>query len=68
MTQRIVHKDAESDIDHILDYLEREAGSAVALKCAIEFRHALKGIADHPAHGAPRPSLGASTRILVVDP
>jgi toxin ParE1/3/4 len=68
MARLIVTALAESDRRRILNYLVDHAGYAIAERYNQHFRSVLSRIADFPDSGAPRPVLGASIRIAVVDP
>lgn len=68
MTRLIVTRDAETDRDVILDYLEREAGVQTAAAYAERFAESIERLIDFPGSGAPRPALGAETRIAIVYP
>ena len=68
MTRLIVTRDAETDRDVILDYLEREASVQTAAAYAERFAESIERLIDFPGSGAPRPALGAETRIAIVYP
>jgi toxin ParE1/3/4 len=68
MTRLVVTRPAEADTFEILAYLEREAGPRVAADYGRRFRQTIERLVDLPESGAPRPSLGAHTRIAVVWP
>lgn len=68
MTQLIVAREAESDRDAILNYLEQEAGSRTAAAYAERFAASLLRLRDFPALGTPRPSLGPDARVTIVYP
>jgi toxin ParE1/3/4 len=64
----VVGAAAREDIGDIISYLEREAGSLVARRYAERFRTAIAELATYPEVGAPRPTLGRSTRLIVIEP
>lgn len=64
----VVNPAAKADILEITGYLEAEAGSFVARRYAERFRAVLSELAAHPHVGAPRPKLGRSTRLIVIEP
>ena len=68
MTRLIVSREAETDLDKVLDYLEQEAGARTALSYAQRFRKSIEFIAEYPGGGAPRPALGPNARISIVYP
>ncbi len=68
MTRVAVSADARQDADEILAYLEREAGTMVALRYAIRLRDLIRRLSDHPEIGARRPNLGRGVRVLIVSP
>jgi plasmid stabilization system protein ParE len=68
MARVIVSPFAVADQDEILHYLAREAGFAVAEKYDGAFRSLLLRLSDFPGIGAPRPALGDSIRIYVINP
>jgi len=69
MTARVIVSDvARGDAWRILDYLERAAGTATALRYAIEFDACVDRIAEFPHAGSPRPQYGAGVRIIVIEP
>ena len=68
MARVIVSPFAVADQDEILRYLAREAGFAIAEKYDAAFRALLSRLSDFPGIGAPRPVLGASIRIYVINP
>lgn len=67
MTQLVV-ADLAADIDDILDYLERDAGSKTAVAYAERFAAQIERIAAFPGHGTLRPALSAETRVALVYP
>ena len=54
MTRLIVSREAETDLDEVLDYLEQEAGARTALSYAEQFRKSIQFVAEFPGGGAPR--------------
>jgi toxin ParE1/3/4 len=68
MTVSVVKTAAWADVAEILDFLEAKAGPATALKYARLFDSLLERVAASPETGAPRPKLGAGTRIFVASP
>lgn len=68
MTQRIVLDEAARDIDRILEFLEREAGTRTAAKYGRLFERQLGLIEEFAGLGSPRPELGDLARIAVVSP
>ena len=68
MTRLVVTADAETDLNEILDYLKREANAVVAEDYGRKFRTTIERLVESPGIGAPRPALGADTRIGVVPP
>ena len=59
---------AGRDLDDILDYLEVEAGKAVAERYVLSFRSSIARLSEFPFVGAARPELGPAIRHWVVDP
>jgi plasmid stabilization system protein ParE len=59
---------ARADLIRIIDDLAQRAGLAVAERYERRFNDALDLFERHPAIGAPRPSLGATTRLWAVPP
>ena len=57
-----------SDIDSILNYLERAAGPRVADHYARRFRATIDRLIKFPRSGAPRPLLGPNARVAVIPP
>jgi plasmid stabilization system protein ParE len=68
MARLIVSPEASADVDEILDWLEREAGTAVALRYAERFRAAFGHLMAFPEIGARRPKFHADMRIWAVAP
>ena len=68
MITRIVKRQAEIDLDVLLDHLSDEAGSQVARKYAMAFDECLSKLSQFPGIGAPRPELGTMTRMSIVSP
>jgi len=68
MARLVVSNEADADTSEILDYLAREAGSAVAGIYAKRFLTALERITDIPESGAPRGALGPASRVVIVYP
>lgn len=68
MTRLVVAREAELDRDAILNYLEQEAGARTAAAYAERFARTVERLCDFPGSGAPRPSLGAHTRVAIVYP
>ncbi len=68
MTLVAVSADARADAAGILDYLQHEAGAAVAARYAARFRDVVRKPGDRPKMGAPRKSLGTAVRVFVVSP
>jgi len=68
MARLVVSPEAAADIDDILDWLEREAGRAIALRYARRFRAAFSHLMAFPEIGARRRKLHADTRIWAVAP
>lgn len=68
MTRVVLNAAAKRDINEITEYLEAEAGSPVARRYAEYFRTAIAQLARHPEIGAPRPALGPTTRLIVIEP
>ena len=54
MARLIVSLAARDDLGGIIDYLETQAGAAVAMRYAVEFDAALNRISEFPALGSPR--------------
>jgi plasmid stabilization system protein ParE len=57
MTQLVVTADAETDLNEILDYLNREASSIVSEEYGRKFRLYIERLVDSPGIGSPRPCL-----------
>jgi toxin ParE1/3/4 len=68
MVRLVVSPEASADIDEILDWLEREAGRAVALRYAERFGAAFGHLVAFPEIGARRRKLHADMRIWAVVP
>ena len=68
MTRLIVAREAETDRDAILDYLEREAGIRTAAAYGERFAASIERLLDFPALGTPRPALGVDARVIIVYP
>ena len=69
MTARlIVSEAARADVREILDYLQREAGTRIALRYALEFDATIDRIADLPHTGSPRRSFGPDMRVMIISP
>jgi plasmid stabilization system protein ParE len=68
MTLLVVAAEATSDTTTIIDYLERNAGAAVASEYGQRFVQTTERIVDMPLSGSPRPALGDRVRIGVVAP
>ena len=68
MTRLVVTAEADADAIAILDYLHREAGVRVAERYKLRFQQTSARLTDMPETGAPRPTLGAHTRIAIVQP
>lgn len=68
MTRLIVSREAETDLDEVLDYLEQEAGARTVLSYAKRFRKTLLSLAEFPGAGTLRPALGRKARISIVYP
>jgi plasmid stabilization system protein ParE len=68
MARLIVSPEASTDIDEILDWLEREAGKAVALRYVERFRTAFSHLMSFPEIGARRRKLHADIRIWAIAP
>lgn len=56
------------DATQILDYLEGAAGARVAEKFSSRFAETIVRLTNFPESGAPRPALGAYTRIAIAQP
>jgi toxin ParE1/3/4 len=66
---RLVFSDfAEVDLNNVLNYLEREAGPLTSARYAERFRASIVQLIEYPGSGAPRRSLGLTTRIMIVYP
>jgi toxin ParE1/3/4 len=68
MTQLVVTADAETDLNEILDYLNREASSIVSEEYGRKFRLYIERLVDSPGIGSPRPVLGPHARTGIVWP
>lgn len=68
MTRLLVSREAEADLDAILQYLAENAGPTTAARYGERFAAAIERIVVFPGAGAPRPRLGSSTRIVIVTP
>jgi plasmid stabilization system protein ParE len=68
MTRLLVSREAEADLDAILQYLAENAGPTTAARYGERFAAAIERIVVFPGAGAPRPLLGPSTRIVIVYP
>jgi plasmid stabilization system protein ParE len=56
------------DVRDILSDLHRRAGAGVAGQYAARFGRLYRSLAEFPASGAPRPSLGEHARLKVIRP
>ena len=68
MANLIVSAMARADLATIQQYLREEAGTATAQHYAAQFADTIEGLKTCPGIGAPRPSLGDNTRIVMVLP
>ena len=68
MARLVASREAQADLDDILDYLAGIAGASVALRYGERFRAAFRHLVDFPETGARRPRLHADMRIWVVAP
>ena len=68
MARLAVTHAARADIRKIVDYLETNAGKAVALRFALAFDAAFDRVADLPGVGSPRREFGPNIRLSIVDP
>ena len=59
---------ADADTDKIYAELVRQAGEATAARYATRFAALFRQLACFPKSGAPRPRLGPSVRLGVVEP
>lgn len=68
MTRLVVTADAEADINDILDYLHKEAGTRIATSYGRKLAAIIERLVESPGIGAPRPALGPDVRIGIVPP
>jgi plasmid stabilization system protein ParE len=68
MARVIVTERAKRDLRRILSDLNERAGYRIAERYAADFRAAYRRLADAPAAGPPRATLGPKTRIAIVLP
>jgi plasmid stabilization system protein ParE len=68
MTRLSVSTQALTDTTEILERLANVAGIAVAERYASDLDALYERLKIFPAIGAPRPTLGAAVRIVVLDP
>jgi toxin ParE1/3/4 len=68
MANLVVTDDADADLEEILSYLEREAGSRVAETYGRKIGECLTNLVAFPGIGTLRPALGPDTRIGIVRP
>lgn len=68
MTRVVVSTLAASDLDQILDPLQREAGAKTALRYAKRFSQVIERLGHFPLHAPARPALGVDTRIYMIYP
>jgi toxin ParE1/3/4 len=68
MTRLVVTADAEADTNDILGHLEQVAGPRIAESYGRRFRSTIQRVVAAPSSGAPRPRLGAQSRIAIVYP
>lgn len=68
MARVFVTGPADADTDSIFRNLGRNAGVAVAIRYEAEFDNLFRRLERFPESGAPRPALGAATRLSVVSP
>jgi toxin ParE1/3/4 len=68
MTRLVTTPRFRFDTGEILNYLEEVAGPRVAAKYSRRFDEIIVRLTDFPESGAPRPVLGARTRIVIVQP
>jgi len=68
MTRLIIAREAQTDTDTILTYLEVAAGARTAAAYGERIAATLDRLIAHPRSGSPRPSLGADARVAIVYP
>lgn len=68
MTRVVVSREAEADLESILDYLALNAGRLTAAAYGERFAAAIEHLRDFPGAGSPRPALGPWARIAIVYP
>jgi toxin ParE1/3/4 len=68
MTHLVTTPRFRSDTNEILNYLEEVAGLRVAARYSRRFGETIVRLTNFPESGAPRPTLGASTRIAIIEP
>jgi toxin ParE1/3/4 len=59
---------ADADLLEIAEYLRNKAGNVTLAEYEAAFSRVIALFAAHPEIGAPRPKLGRSIRLNVVDP
>jgi plasmid stabilization system protein ParE len=68
MTRLVVSPTATADFSDILDRLAELAGQSVAERYVRDLRSIYQRLRTFPEIGSPRPRLGASVRIVVLQP
>ena len=68
MARVVVTEPAKHDLRRILSDLNLKAGYRVAVRDAVDFKATYRRLADIPARGPLRPSLGRTARIAIVVP
>jgi toxin ParE1/3/4 len=68
MTRLLVTRSATADISKTLDYLQHAAGDRTADGYARSFQDVIIRLVNFPESGAPRPTLGEITRMIVIYP
>lgn len=68
MTRIQVSALAKQDVRGILADLRERAGDVVARRYGAHIKRIYRSLAEFPAGGAPRPSLGSEARIKIVYP
>ena len=68
MARLVVSPAARHDLDEILAYLARVAGTSLALRYGSRFRAAFRHLIDFPETGARRARFGPEMRIWAIAP
>src|SRR5688500_3602234 len=68
MAHLVVTREAEDDVNGILEYLRQGAGTRVSDNYGERFHRTIGRLLEFPLSGSRRPALGSQARIAVVNP